>query len=87
NVSWEDDIPANTGELATAKLTVLLEHFQAVYKMPVKDLKRTINQTRHVLEELGMTAFCYALRDCIVPQLEAHAELLDATNGSGYRQE
>ena len=28
---------ANTGELATAKLTVLLEHFQAVYKMPVKD--------------------------------------------------
>ncbi|CAE7265164.1 DCL3A [Symbiodinium natans] len=46
--------------------------------MPVKDLKKTVNQTRHVLEELGMTAFCYALRDCIVPQLEAHAEQLDA---------
>jgi len=86
-VNWLDDIPANCAELVSAKLTTLLDRFQAAYRMPVKDLKKTVNQTRHVFEELGMTAFCCALRDCIVPQLEAHAETLDAMGGSSQQKE
>ncbi|CAK9105364.1 unnamed protein product [Durusdinium trenchii] len=44
--------------------------------MPVKESKKLVNRTCHVLEELGMSAFQDALKNCIRPQLEAHADQL-----------
>eukprot|EP00448_Togula_jolla_P008459 CAMPEP_0170612418 /NCGR_PEP_ID=MMETSP0224-20130122/23714_1 /TAXON_ID=285029 /ORGANISM="Togula jolla, Strain CCCM 725" /LENGTH=815 /DNA_ID=CAMNT_0010937923 /DNA_START=35 /DNA_END=2482 /DNA_ORIENTATION=+ len=78
HVSFVYDVPAEAGEVIEEKLAQLVSSFEATFGMPVKETGKLISRTKHVLEELGMSAFYFALREGIIPQLEAHAAQLAA---------
>lgn len=59
-------------------LKLLLERFESTVKVPVKESRKLVNRSTHVLQELGAFAFKDFLRNGIQPQLEAHAEQLAA---------
>ncbi|CAJ1441340.1 unnamed protein product [Effrenium voratum] len=75
-VDFPEDVPASACQAAEEALANLLKDFEATVGLPVKDAGKLLKRSSHVLEELGVEAFQFALRHCIAPQLEAHAEQL-----------
>ncbi|CAJ1352882.1 unnamed protein product [Effrenium voratum] len=75
-VDFPEDVPASACQAAEEALANLLKDFEATVGLPVKDAGKLLKRSSHVLEELGVEAFQFALQHCIAPQLEAHAEQL-----------
>lgn len=82
-VRFERGDSASFEEIARAKVEQLLSNFENAFpKFPIKEPHKVIDHSVHALEELGASAFYIHLRDCIVVQLEVHAEKLVALGGS-----
>jgi len=75
-VDFDENVTKEACDEAEKKLEALLKDFEGTVQMPVKESRKMVKRTCHVLEELGMKAFRDALKNCIQPQLEAHAEQL-----------
>ncbi|CAL1138448.1 unnamed protein product [Cladocopium goreaui] len=75
-VTFQEDVSREACSEAEKKLDALLGDFQNTVQMQVKECRKLVTRTCHVLEELGMAAFRDALKNCIQPQMDAHAEQL-----------
>eukprot|EP00435_Cladocopium_sp_Y103_P008406 s1067_g2.t1 len=75
-VTFQEDVSREACSEAEKNLEALLGDFQNTVQMQVKECRKLVTRTCHVLEELGMAAFRDALKNCIQPQMDAHAEQL-----------
>lgn len=75
-VTFQEDVSKEACSEAEKKLEALLGDFQNTVQMQVKECRKLVTRTCHVLEELGISAFRDALKNCIQPQMDAHAEQL-----------
>lgn len=82
-VAFDNVTLPDAQKLVEDKLGRLIKVCEASFGIRMKELGKLITRTAYVLEELGMSAFCFALREGVVPQLQAHAAQLAALEPSG----
>lgn len=81
-VAFEADLlPPGASEWVQGRIEELVGAFEGATGVPVVDVAKAARRTVVILEELGSEALCFAVRACIVPQLETAASNAAAVFG------